>query len=90
MIELFQIAVLSILVLIVLYLSFSQDIESYANDVSVFKKVVNSSCNGILRGAVIGYLTSGPEGAVSGSVLYGLANPILTYTQHNYLSDETL
>ena len=92
------ICVLLILIICVLYASWKQD-EQVRNtnlqilskhEISIFKKVVNSSCNGIMRGAFIGYLTGGPHGAVSGSIIYGLANPILTYTQHNFLSNEKL
>ena len=91
----YLICALLISILVVLYMSWKQDKKIRNNvtintNISVFKKVVNSSCNGIMRGAFIGYLTGGTSGAVSGSIIYGLANPILTYTKHNLLNDEEL
>jgi hypothetical protein len=98
------IGILLFLILIILYFSWKHD-EYIRNimyidetnalflskkEISIFKKVVNSSCNGVMRGAFIGYLTGGTQGAISGSLIYGLANPILTYTHHNLLSDDTL
>jgi len=99
------ISVLILLIICILYISWKRDEDVRNNiiyfnendvpflskdEISIFKKVINSSCNGVMRGAFIGYLTGGPQGAVSGSIIYGLANPILTYTQHSLLSDENL
>ena len=89
------VCILIVAIIAILYLSWKQDEQIkndiiIKNDISVFKKVINSSCNGVMRGAFIGYLTGGAHGAVSGSIIYGLANPILTYTKHNLLNDEEL
>lgn len=99
--DLIIVSLLCIIVICILYESLLNDIskkEQYYHpmfkpekqNISVFKKVINSSCSGIIRGAFIGYLTGGSASALSGSLIYGLANPILTYTEHNFYSDESL
>ena len=51
----------------------------YDVNVSLTKLMINSSIEGIFRGAIFGYVMARTEGALVGAILFSIMNPMLTY-----------
>lgn len=53
----------------------------------IHKKLIASSCNGAVRGALYGIAAGSLSGALGTAVMFAAVGPIGTYIEENFVSD---
>lgn len=64
--------------------------DNLRDEKSQFKQILRSCVGGFTRGMLIGYIIGGPDSALGGGIVFGLANPLIEYGQDIYMPDDNL
>jgi len=62
----------------------NRELDNRAKRPPQFKGIVKSALSGAMRGAVMGLILNGLEGAAAGAIILGSINPIITSLEHIY------
>jgi hypothetical protein len=57
---------------------------------SQFKRISNSTIEGLVRGGLIGFITGGKDGALTGGLVFALANGLFKWYNINYPPEDEL
>ena len=68
----------------------TKEIIRHEGKKSLLNKMLNSCYKGLLQGGFIGLISGGPTNAIGSGLVYGLSNPILVFTQHQFMRKEVL
>lgn len=61
-----------------------KEMERRSKSPPQFSSILKSSISGAIRGALMGLIINGIEGAITSAIVFGTINPILTGIEHTY------